>query len=163
MIASVEFYDIVKWLHITGVVVGFGSTFAYGIFIVTAMKTHPKSVPGVLAGISETSRTIVTGGAVLALITGIYMAADIDQMSEFYVAWGFVAILVLLGLTHAFFRPNEIAARKAAERDVDAAGDGPVQWSPEYEAASGKLSKMGPVAGIIIVLTIYVMTAKPFL
>ena len=40
--AAVTFYNVVVWLHISAVVLAFGPTFAYGIFIALARrKTTP--------------------------------------------------------------------------------------------------------------------------
>ena len=148
---AVSFYDVVLWLHITAVVVGFGGTFAYGIIIATAAKQDPRAIPAVLAGVTQNSKTLVTGGGVLVLLTGIYLAADAWSMGDFFVSWGFVAVLVLIGMTHTVFRQNEELAAKSAP------------GTPEHERAMGNLSRFGPIAGIIIVVTIYVMSAKPFL
>ncbi len=83
--AAVSFYEVVLWLHITAVVVGFGGTFAYGVR----------------------------------------------------------------------------RAQEAAERDIEASG-AEVQFGERFEALTVGLARMGAVAGLIIVLTIYVMVAKPF-
>jgi hypothetical protein len=162
-VPAVTFYQVVLWLHITAIVVGFGGTFAYGVIITTALKSHKRSVPGVFAGVTQNSRTLVTGGGVLALVTGVYLAGDRWDMSDFFVAWGIVAIIVLLGLTHTVFRRNELAALQAAEEDIAKAGDGEVQFGAEFEKANSTLAKLGGAAGLLIVLTVYVMTAKPFL
>jgi len=50
-----------------------------------------------------------------------------------------------------------------AERDIAASGDGPVELSAEYQALSKQLGQVGMFAGLVVILTIYVMTAKPFL
>jgi hypothetical protein len=46
---------------------------------------------------------------------------------------------------------------------VAAAGDGEVQLSDEFHALKRRVGQVGTFAGILIILTIYVMTAKPFL
>ncbi len=161
---AVTFYDVVVWLHISAVVVGFGGTFAYGVIIATAAKADPRSLPGVLAGISANSRSLVTIGSIVVLLTGIYLAADAWDFGYFFIAWGVVAILILLGLIHGYFLPNEKRAAEAAARDVERAGPtGEVEFGPEFERANAGLAKVGSLAGILIVLTVYVMTAKPFL
>lgn len=160
---AVQFYDVVLWLHISAVVVGFGGTFAYGVIMAVSAKTDPRSAPGVIAGISANDRSLVTIGAVLVLITGIYLTADRWVFDEFFIAWGIIAVLLLLGITHGYFLANERKAREAAERDIERAGTGEVEFGPEFNDASGKLAKMGSFAGLVVVLTVYVMTAKPFL
>jgi hypothetical protein len=160
---AVTFYDVVLWLHVSAVVVGFGSTFAYAVIIAVAGKTSPRSMPGVLAGVAANDRTVVTVGAVLVLATGIYLAADRWNFGEFFIAWGIVAVLILFGLLHGYFVPNERRGSEAAERDVERAGAGEVEFGPEFNDVNAKLARMGTAAGILVVLTVYVMVAKPFL
>lgn len=163
-IADVSFYDVVKWFHISAVVVGFGGTFAYAVIIVAAQRVAPRSMPGVFAGLAANDRTLVTIGAIAVLLSGFYLVADGNwQMSEFFIGWGIVAIIALLGLIHAFFIPNEVKAKEAAERDIERAGSGEVEFSDEFNETNSKLGKVGPIAGLLILLTVYVMTTKPFL
>lgn len=160
---AVTFYGVVLWLHITAVVIAFGATFAFGIYIALATAKHPRSVPAVLEAQTLISRTFVTIGGILILVTGLYLAADADQFDEFYVAWGIVAIVVLLGLVHGFFLPHDRRALEAARRDIEASPGEKVEFGEEFNRASAASARMGPIAGLIVILTIYVMAAKPFL
>lgn len=159
---AVSFYDVVLWLHISAVVVGFGSTFAYAVLLTVAPRDTPRAVPGMLAAIRANDRSVVTIGAVIVLLTGLYLVVDAWEFSEFFIAWGIIAVLVLIGLTHAFFIPNERRAEELAKRDVQGGGQGEIRWSAEFNAANAKLGKVGALTGLIILLTVYVMTAKPF-
>lgn len=160
---AVAFYDVVLWLHVSAVVVGFGSTFAYAVIPAWIARNSPRAMPGLLRAMMANDRSVVTIGGVVVLLTGIYLAADRWEFSDFFVGWGIVAVLILLGLTGAFFIPNEKRAADAAQRDIERSGSGPVELGVEFERANRKLSVMGPLAGLLIVLTIYVMAAKPFL
>lgn len=160
---AVSFYDVVLWLHISAVVVGFGSTFAYAVLAGVAQRSAPEAVPGMLAAFRANDRTVVTIGALVVLLSGLYLAADSEQFDEFFVAWGIIAVLLLLGLTHAFFIPHERRAEELAKRDIEAAGPRAVEWSPEFHAVSSRFAKAGALAALIIILSVYVMTAKPFL
>ena len=162
--AAVSFYDVIVWLHVSAVVVGFGSTFAYAIFLTVAARSEARSLPGLLRAMQANDRSLVTIGGVLVLVTGLYLATYPQwEFSAFFIAWGIVAVLVLLGLTHGYFVPNERRAAEAAERDIAAAGTGDVELGDDFQQANGRLARMGVVAGLIIVLTVYVMVAKPFL
>jgi hypothetical protein len=160
---AVAFYDVVVWLHITAVVVAFGPTFAFGIYGAMTTRNHPRAVPALLEAQNTISRTLITWGGIVVLLSGVYLAADGDWFDTFFVGFGIVAILGLLGLTHGFFLPNDRRALRAAERDIEAAGSGPVEFGEEFNRAVAASSRVGPIAGLIIVLTIYVMAAKPFL
>ncbi len=48
-----------------------------------------------------------------------------------------------------------------AERDIEAAGPGEVEFSDEYWAVSKRIGQVGTLAGIIILVTIFFMTVKP--
>jgi uncharacterized membrane protein len=160
---AVTFYDVVKWLHVTAIVVGLGPTFAYGVYIAIATAKEPRSVPFVFYVLQRLDRTFITGGSLLILITGIYLAADRWDFSYFFVTWGLIAIIVLIALGILFFGPNERRAERLARRDIEASGPGEVKFSDEFNAVNVKMARMGPVVGLLIVVTIYVMVAKPFL
>jgi hypothetical protein len=160
---AVTFYDVVVWLHITSVVIAFGATFAFGIYVALAVGKYPRSVPAVLEAQTIINRSMVTIGGVLILVTGIYLAADRWDFGYFFVTWGILAIIVLLGLVHGFFLPHDRRALDAARRDIKASPGDPVEFGEEFNRNSAASARMGPIAGLIVILTIYVMTAKPFL
>lgn len=161
--ATVQFHNVVLFVHILAVVLAFGPTFAYGVFITIAQREGGAAVPAVGRGILTWDRTAGTIGMTLILLSGMYLTSYDGspwEFSQFFVSWGFVAILVLFGLSHGFFIPQTKQAIELAERDLKE-GDGTL--SAEFEDKSALLGKVGPVAGVIVILTVYVMTAKPFL
>jgi hypothetical protein len=160
---AVTFYDVVKWIHVTAIVVGLGPTFAYGLYITMATAREPRSVPFVFAVIQRIDKILVTAGSVLILITGIYLAADRWDFGYFFVTWGLIAIIALIAIGIFFFTPNERRAEQLARRDIEASGAGEVRFSDEFKAVNARMARMGPIIGLIVVVTIYVMVAKPFL
>ena len=164
MIATaVQFYDVVLFFHTLFVVLAFGPTFAYGLYMAIAQREGGVAVPAVGRAMITWDRIAVTLGMVVILISGIYMAASDArgwEFSDFFISWGFVAILILFGLTHGYFGPRTRRAVELAERDLAA---GERKLSGEFEALSAQIARVGATAGLIVVLTIYVMTAKPFL
>jgi len=159
--ATVTFYSVVVFFHIAAVVIGFGPTFAYGAYMATAQREGGGAIPTIGRTMVLWDRTALTGAMTLILITGIYLASDGPYgMGSFFISWGFVAIVILFGLGHGFFIPRTKQAVGLAERDL-AAPQG--KLSAEFEALSGQLAKGGIAAGLLVILTIYVMTAKPFL
>ncbi len=160
---AVTFFDVVLWVHVTAVVLAFGVTFAFGIYVGLTAANHPRSIPAVLEAQTVINRTMVSGGMLVILATGLYMAIDRDLFDEFFVAWGLVAIVVLLGLVHGFFLPHDRRALEAARRDISASTGDKVEFSEEFNRANLASARMGPIAGLIVILTIYVMVAKPFI
>jgi hypothetical protein len=152
-------YKIALFLHILAVVLAFGPTFGYGLFF-SVTPQFPRATPAILAGIQKTDRYLVNPGMIVLLLAGIYILADGPwEAGDFFISVGFLAIIVLFGLQHAFFRPQTARARGLAERDLKA-GD---ELSPEYMAIAERLGKVGPLAGLIVIVTVFVMTYKPFL
>ncbi len=162
---AVTFYNVVVWLHVSAVVIAFGPTFAFGIYFAVAGRKYPRALPAIREATITINRSMVTLGGLLILITGLYLASrDPWSFGDFFVAWGIVAILVLLGLVHGYFLPNDQRGLQVSKRDIEASGPtGDVKFSKEHEQLTGRNARMGPVAGLIVILTIYVMAAKPFL
>ncbi len=161
---AVTFYDVVVWLHVSSLVVAFGPTFAFGIYIALAQRKYPRALPAVLESQITISRSMVTIGGVLILITGFYLAGKSWDMGDFFVIWGLLATIALLGLVHGYFIPNDSRSLRAAKRDIEEAGPtGEVELGREFNENSGRSARMWPVAGLLVIVTIYIMAAKPFL
>ena len=154
MALAVQFYDVVLWLHVLAFFIAFGPTYAYGLFMAAAGKAGPNAVAEAVRAMMTWSRVAITTGAIVLLITGSYLAADGPwEFSDFFVSWGFLAVLLVLGLTHAYFIPKDRQVLALIE-----SGRG-----EEAQAVGQQAAKVGAGLGVVIILTIYVMTAKPFL
>jgi uncharacterized membrane protein len=152
-------YKLALFLHILAVVLAFGPTFGYAFFFSVAPQ-FPRATPAIIAGVQRVDRYLVDPGMIVLLLAGIYLLADGPwENGDAFIGVGFLAIIVLFGLQHGFFRPQTRKARELAERDLksgDTLGD-------EFNAVSDRLSKVGSLAGLIVVVTIFFMTYKPFL
>jgi len=154
-------YKIALFLHILAVVLAFGPTFGYALFFSVAPQ-HPRAVPAIMTGIQRCDRYLVQPGMIVLLLAGIYLLIASDDAwsgGDAFITIGFLAIIVLFGLQHAFFRPQTAKAKELAERDLKA-GD---EFSPEFEEISERLSQVGKLAGLIVVVTIFFMSYKPFM
>ena len=154
-------YKIALFLHILAVVLAFGPTFGYALFASVAPQ-HPRATPAILTGIQRCDRYLVNPGMVVLLLAGIYLLVASDdawETSDVFVSIGFLAIIVLFGLQHAFFQPQVRKAKEIAERDLKA-GD---TLSAEFEAVSQRIGQVGGIAGLIVVVAIFFMAYKPFL
>ncbi len=154
-------YKIALFLHILAVVLAFGPTFGYAVFFSTAPQ-YPRAVPAILTGIQRCDRYLVQPGMIVLLLAGIYLLVASDDAwsgSDAFVTVGFIAIIALFGLQHAFFRPQTAKAKELAERDLQKGEE----FSPEFEAISARLSNVGKIAGLIVVVTIFFMSYKPFM
>jgi uncharacterized membrane protein len=150
---AVQFYDVVLWIHIVAFLVAFGPTYGYGLFMAAAAKAGPAAMIEAVKVMAKWDRIAITIGAIVLLVSGHYMAGERWDFSDFFVNWGNVVILVLLGFTHAYFVPRERRVIAALEQGNEA----------EAQALGQKLGMVGAFMGVLVILTVYVMTVKPFL
>ena len=152
-------YKIGVFLHVLAVVLAFGPTFAYALFS-TVSRTYPRATPALLEGIQRCDRYLVTPGMLVVIFTALYIQIDGDwDSNETFIGVGFLAFAILLTLQLSFFTPQVRKAREIAERDLEKGDD----LSQEYMDISQRIGKVGSLAGLIIVVTIFFMTYKPFL
>jgi uncharacterized membrane protein len=158
MVATITGFSIALFIHVLAVVLAFGPTYGFAFFVSSAEQSEPRSVPAVLRGVLQVDRYLITPGLIVIFLAGLYMLMDAKiSASHSWVSIGFLAIVVLFGMAHGFFRPNTRRALELAERDLsagDALGD-------EYLALSKKLENGGKVAGAIVVITIFFMVVQP--
>jgi uncharacterized membrane protein len=153
-------YKIALFLHVLAVVLAFGPTFGYALFFSVAPQ-YPKATPAILSGVQKCDKYLVNPGMIVLLLAGIALLIASDgawKTSDVFVSVGILAILVLFGLQHGFFQPQVRKAKEIAERDL-AAGD---TLSDEFEAIGQRIGQVGGLAGLIVVVTIFFMTYKPF-
>jgi uncharacterized membrane protein len=150
-------YKIALFLHILAAVLAFGPTFGYALFF-SVTPQFPRATPAILAGIQKTDRFLVNPGMIVLLLAGIYLLADGPwEASDAFISLGFLAILALFGLQHGFFGPQVRRARELAEGDLKS-GD---ELGEEFMAVSQRISQVGSVAGLIVVVTIFFMAYQP--
>jgi hypothetical protein len=154
-------YKIALFLHVLAVVLAFGPTFGYGIAF-SVLPKYPQAAPGILAGIQKIDRYLVNPGMIVALLAGIYLMIASDGIwsgNEAFIVVGFLAIIALFGLQHAYFQPRVRQALEMAERDLKSGGG----LSEEFQAFGQQTGQVGGLAGLIVVITIFFMTYKPFM
>jgi Predicted integral membrane protein (DUF2269) len=158
--ASLRFFDVVLFLHITSVVVAFGVTFTYPVIVPLTVRTAPRHVAWMHEMHAAIGRIIVAPALALLLITGIYLAAQFpggDVFSEWWVAVPIVAILVFGGLGGAYFAPRDRKLAELARHDIGAAGDGDVVWSKEYEDLGRQVRAVGALYSVFVLIVIFIM------
>ena len=150
-LASLRFFDVILFLHITSVVIAFGVLFTYPIVVPLTVRNAPRQVAWLHEMQVAVGRTVVTPAAALILLTGIYMAADAD------------VFIVILGLGGAYFAPRDRKLADLARRDIDAAGEGQVVFSQEYEDLGRQVGTIGALLVLLVVVVIFIMVTGPLL
>ncbi len=158
-----SFYNLVLFIHVTAAVAAFGGTFGYGLVMAITMRPAERKHMAYWHRVQhELGRKLITPGATVILLAGIYLVAVGNfDFSDAFVAIGTIIIVVLLGLGGAFFSPNGVRAAELAQRDIDAAGSGEVVFSDEYNALARRLATAGIAANLLVLLAIFLMVVKP--
>ncbi len=103
---------------------------------------------------------LVDPGMLVIILAAFYLLIDGNwDSNEAFISVGFLAWALLLALQHAFFKPQVRKAKELAERDLEA-GD---TLSDEFEAVGQRIGQVGTLAGVVVIVTIFFMTYKPFL
>jgi hypothetical protein len=164
VLVAVTFYTFALAIHIAAVVIAFGVTFAYPVMYAVGIRAEPRSMPGLHRIQDTVGKFVISPFLGLALLAGIYLASKLHTWSDFYVQWGITVIVVLGALGGAFFAPRERRLAELAERDIAAADQaspgGAIVFGEEYKRIRSQLFRVNVVANVLILLTIYFMTAQ---
>ncbi len=157
LVPAAGFSDFVLAVHIIAVVVAFGVTFAYPVFLIVGARLDRRAMPWFHRMQVAVSRRVTNPGLLMVLIAGVVLAADEHQWKKFYVQWGLAAVIVLGGLEGAVMIRTARRLAEIGERDVAAAGAGEVVWSDEYEGQLRRLRIVGGVIALIVAVTVLFM------
>jgi hypothetical protein len=157
---AVTFYTFALAVHIAAIVIAFGVTFAYPVIYSVGIRSEARSMPGIHRIQDAVGKFVISPFLGLALLAGIYLASKLHVWSHFYVQWGLAVIVLLGALGGAYFAPRERRLAELAERDVAEAGDGEVEFGPEYKALRQQVFTVNLIANVLVLLTIYFMTAQ---
>jgi uncharacterized membrane protein len=155
---AITFYSVVLSVHVMAVVVAFGTSFAYPVFMPWARRNHPQAMPVIHAMSDRIGKLVMSPALALVLIAGIYLASDADVWSESWVTVPLVILIVIGGLGGMFFAPNERKLGALATRDL-AAGGGAL--SAEYDALFRRVAVAGYAVCALVLIAIFFMATKP--
>ena len=151
-------YDILKWLHISGAVVGLGATFALSIAFPLALRSDARNLPFVHRLSLDVNRKLASPALLVLIATGIWMAADRDLFAEPWVGGPILIAIILGGMQGAYFVPTDRKLAALAEKEL---ADGATTLSEDYRRQAQREGGIGAVAGVLILLALFLMTVKP--
>ncbi len=162
---AVETYELSLFVHITAVVVGFGSTFAEAVMFPVAMKMGSRFLPYVHRLQLVLNQYFATPAIVIVLGTGIYQIEEGNwEWGDLWVS-GTLAILLVVALINlAFFIPVDRKLLPMIEKAVADSGGRDLQLSelpPEYQRWGKLEGALGGVTGVLLIAAIYMMVTKP--
>ena len=137
----------------------FGVTFAYPVIVPAARRSDGRNLPSLHRTQVLVGRAVITPAATVVLLAGIYLVAanPLFGFAEWWVSFGLTSIIVILGLTGAYFIPRERRLAELAERDVGAAGASDVALSPEYESLARRVLAVQGLISLLVLATVFVM------
>ncbi len=157
---AASLYEFVLAIHIMAVVVAFGVTFAYPIMFAVAARRDPRSLP-IMHRIEYTiERFLINPGLLVVVLAGIYLASKGHHWSQFFVQWGLGAAIVIGALVGGAMIPTAKRAEQIAERDLAATADGEIELSQEYRGLVRRLSAVGTLLSLLVLITILFMALQ---
>jgi hypothetical protein len=160
---AVTSYLVVQAVHIMAVVAAYGLPMAYPMLLPYLRRKHPRSMPGVHDVQYRLNLRLTGPGTVLILAAGIYMASKHHLWGETWVAVPVAILAVIAVVGGAVIVPASRRMATLARADVDAAGGtAAVSWSPEYERVYGRYMAAEVLLGVLVLVAIFFMAAKPF-
>jgi hypothetical protein len=164
LIPAVTFYTCALAVHIAAIVIAFGVTFAYPVMYAVGIRAEPRSMPGMHRIQDSVGKFVISPFLGLALLAGIYLASKLHTWGDFYIQWGLAVIILLGALGGVFFAPRERRLAELAQRDIDAAGGAAAgdsfSFSSEYLELRRQVFLVNAGANVLVLLTIYFMTAQ---
>jgi uncharacterized membrane protein len=162
---AVTSYDFSVFIHITAVMIGFGSTFAEAVMFPVAMRVSPRHLPYVHRLQLTINQFLATPALVVVLATGFYQVSERDwDLGDFWLSGTLTIVIVIGALLGAYFIPTDRRLGPMVQREIDDAGPGEItlsSLSAEYQRAGRMEGVVGTFVGILLVVAVYLMVTKP--
>jgi Predicted integral membrane protein (DUF2269) len=161
-LAAITLYDFSVFLHVTAVVVGFGSTFAESLMFPVALKLGNRYLPYVHRLQLAINQRFATPALAVVLVTGIYQVIEGRwSFGSFWISASLAIVIALGALIGCYFIPTDRRLAPIVEAELGAAPPGEdVTLSEEYQRSARREGIAGGVAGVLIVLAIFLMVTK---
>ena len=156
-------YSVVLALHVMAVTLAYGLPLAYPLLIPYVRRNHPQAMPGVHEVQYRLNRFLTGPGTAAILLFGAWMATDRDLWGEPWVAVPIAILAVIIVVGGAVIVPASRRMAELARADLQgAAASGAVSWSGEYDRVYGRYMAAEVLLGVLVLVAIFFMAAKPF-
>jgi uncharacterized membrane protein len=158
-ISTIDAYNVVLFVHILAVVVGFGVVFTYPLLDTYARRTNVLDLVALHRFQVFLTKRLIQPALLVILLAGIYLATSDHgwELSDPWVSASFAIVIVLGGLAGAVFGPTEKKLLALAQRELKQ-GQKP---SDAYEREAIKLARFGALGSLLIVVALFLMVTKP--
>ena len=158
---ALDSYDVVKALHIIAVLAAYGLPLAYPLLLPYVRRRNPRAMPGI-HDVQHRLNLVLTGpGTVLVLGFGLYMASEHDLFDQSWVQVGITAIVLIAIIGAWVVGASKRMAELSAADVAKAPPGGEVLWSPQYEALYRRYVRVEELLGVIVLVAVFFMAAKP--
>lgn len=147
---AITFDSVLLWIHVSAVVVGFGSLFTYPVFVAALRRAGPAERALFHRVQGQIGRYVLSPALLVILLAGAYLATDRDLWSEVWVVVPFVIAVILGGLGGAYLGPRE-------ERLAELAGGGD---EAAYARALREVLNVMYLAMGLVLLAVFLMITK---
>jgi uncharacterized membrane protein len=159
VLAAITLHSLSLWIHISAAVVGLGATFALAIGFPLALKLDARYLPFVHHLSLNVNRKLASPALLIVLLTGIYQTADGNfSMGDPWISATFVIVIVLGGLQGAYFIPTDRKLAALAEKEL---ATGATTLSEDYQRQAQREGGLGALAGVLIIVAVFLMVTKP--
>lgn len=154
-------YSVVVAFHIMAVFAAYGLPLAYPLLVPYVRRRHPRALPGLHDAQYVLTRRLTGPLTVLALALGSYLAGDGHRWGEPFVGVGLGAIAVIAIVGGGVITPAQRRLAELARADVDASA-ATIAWSAEYERLYRRYMVAEVALGLVVLIAIFFMAAKPW-
>ena len=153
------------FLHITAVVVGFGSTFSESVMFPVAMKSSARNLPYVHRLQLVLNQFFAIPAAIVVATTGVYQVDKFNfDYGNFWLSATITILVVVFLVNIFFFIPTDRKLLPIIEKAIADAGDKELTLSdlPQtYQRLGRAEGIVGSIMGILLIAAIFFMVAKP--
>lgn len=154
--------ELLLIVHIIGaLLLAGGSLTATALAIYAGAGTSTHSIRFATDLQVKADRTMITPGAVIAIIFGVLLVLEVDHIdfSEAWISAAFVFWIIAGGLGSAVLTPHAKRIRDRADKLI---ADGVVE-SAELQAAfaTPRVKAIGMALNLLLIVFVYLMVAKP--
>jgi hypothetical protein len=143
-------YTVVVALHIIAVIAAYGVPLSAPLIVPYVRRHHPDALPGLHAAQHFVNNALTGPFTILLLAFGLYLATDGDRWGDPFVTIGIVAVAIIAIVGGGVVVP----AVKALT--------GLAPGSAEYDRVYRRYLRAESFLGVVVLLTIFAMAAKPF-
>jgi uncharacterized membrane protein len=154
------FYSAIKAFHIMAAFAAYGLPFAYPFVLPYLHRHHPEALPGVHTIQHRLNKVLTGPGTVLLFIFGAYMATKNHLWDEPWVDIPIAILAVIVVAGGLIVRwTGELA--QLATTDVSSATN-TITFSSTYSTTYRRYMLTEATLGLLVLIAIFFMTAKPF-